>query len=542
MDEGNADLLTNYIVANSSLVGLTVLVDSNFNTCVQTAFKIGFKQQSFIVAANVKKLEFWSTNKIKLNDSQSKIDNLDIENIYFLRRTVANAIKQVTFQASNTDYSSFCSFYSKNGENTLCDNFLSETDSLTWHKNDLPSEACENIDVSKIWIPEIHDGPRADFPSTLAYLGQRAILAGHKFFKSPYKEAIQLATVMTKLSDTIKSEDEFKDLNDESIQENYVYYKNDADFKDVDFVICSFYPSLCEAFIPLNKTIIFNPAHRYNLARCSRERWTKLNENLYALRDKSKLIVSSMGRYDAEYLFHFTGLFGYRLYAYGGFYARNVSYNPIQKEILVGPTNNLVPLVAQYITDLNEMSQKQSLDFKFSHIRDLYPKYTLQNLANHRAIVLFPYAVMTYSIIDFYIAKIPLFVPSSKLWKGITDRSIRSAPYCGDVPDIEPDISTLNTFSPNAEDDDAYQYWVKYADFYQWPHVTVFESFEELIEKLNTLDLQKISDEMKLFNYLREADLLSNWCQILKKKDKTATIPNTYMEALSYFNTQEFQV
>ena len=40
----------------------------------------------------------------------------------------------------------------------------------------------------------------------------------------------------------------------------------------------------------------------------------------------------------------------------------------------------------------------------------------------------------------------------------------------------------------------------------------------------NPLEIQnqnenKISDNMKDFNKIREADLLDNWCKILKKKD-----------------------
>ncbi len=50
--------------------------------------------------------------------------------------------------------------------------------------------------------------------------------------------------------------------------------------------------------------------------------------------------------------------------------------------------------------------------------------------------------------------------------------------------------------------------------------MTIFESDEDLVNKLKTLDLKKISDNMKEFNKIREADLLTNWCSILKKQDK----------------------
>ncbi len=45
-----------------------------------------------------------------------------------------------------------------------------------------------------------------------------------------------------------------------------------------------------------------------------------LNSNLLMLRSKSKLILSSMSKYDEEFMGYFTGLFGYRLYSYGGYY------------------------------------------------------------------------------------------------------------------------------------------------------------------------------------------------------------------------------
>jgi hypothetical protein len=464
------DEMIELLLQNSTFDGLAILAQTNFTSCIDAAFNIGFKQQTFVIAENIRLLKFWSEFDIFLNDpiinpvDLRQIDSDTLrENVYFTRRTVANAVKLVKFSENSHD-DNICSFYIRNAEQSVCKNFLNATDGLNWHKNDLPSESCENIVQAKIWIPEIHDGPRADIPSTLAHLGQISILAGYKFYKNPYPEIFKYATVMNKLSDTIGSNDAFIDLNDNSIKNNYEYYKNDADFKNTDFVICSFYASQCEAFIPLNKTIIFNPAHRYNLARCSEDRWKKLNSNLFALRQKSKLIVSAMSMYDTEYLFHFTGLFGKRIFAYGGFYAKDVKYNPIEKDILFGPTNQNSAEVLNIMASLNELASKKEFNISFKHIRNLYKKYTLQQLANHPAIVLYPYAVMSYSIIDYYIAKIPIFVPSSKLWKGVGDRSIRASYYCGNVQDIEPSINTIHPYSPNEEEDEAYQYWLKYAD------------------------------------------------------------------------------
>jgi hypothetical protein len=326
------------------------------------------------------------------------------------------------------------------------------------------------------------------------------------------------------------------ELTDEMIKENYHFFKDAPEFQPVHAVICSFTSSMCEGFIALNKTIIFNPAHRYNIGRCSERAWKNLNENYYRLGRKNKLVVSSMSRYDAEYQAHFTGIKGYRLYAYGGFYAKNIKYNPIRSEILVGPTNGISN------PDLFNQIKNQSKEFEFKTMRELYSRYSLSQLAEHRAIVIFPYAVMSYSIIDFYISNLPIFVPSislmSKPKKCIFDRSIRFHAYCGNVKDLPVDQSE-HTFSPNSDADADYEYWVQYADYYQWPFVTVFDSVEDLFNKLKTLDLKQISENMRKFNKYRETDLLDNWCKILKKLPE-ANIPSSFQEALNYFEVNSF--
>ena len=530
-----------YISSNSSFDAITILMSNDFKSCIDATFKIGFKQQSFLIVKNVKKFNFWSDATLIEKENPLKGNDLTVfdKSFYLIRRTVANAIRLVNLKSQNDTKASFCEFYKLNKQAMLCSTLKREISSLIWHSNDLASESCEDIEKSKIWIPEVHDGPRADLTSTLAYLGQNPILAGYKYSRSPFPEAIQLGKVMAKIPKAIANN---AIMPIESIRQVYDFYKNDQEFKDTDFVISSFYPCWAETFIPLNKTIIFNPAHRYNLGRCTKAKWKKLNSNLFMLQSKSKLILSSMSKYDAEYTGYFTGLFGYRLYAYGGFYAKNVTFNPIKNSILVGPTNNAGSMTS-HINELNKYSLEKKYNYTFKHIREEYRHYTLDQLANHRAIILFPYAAMSYSITDFYISKIPIFVPSWKIWKGIVDRSIRYHPYCGSKnTDIEKFPKSLHKYSPNELYGEAYDYWAKYADYYQWPHVTVYETLEDLFIKLETSDFQKISDQMKDFNEIKEADLLDNWCKILKKRDLDAKIPASFEEALKYFNTDSFQV
>ena len=75
----------------------------------------------------------------------------------------------------------------------------------------------------------------------------------------------------------------------------------------MDAVICSFPSSMCATFMPLNKSLIFNPAHRYNFNYCTDEKLDNLNRIYDELNEKGKLFVAGMSRYDQEYQKHYSG-------------------------------------------------------------------------------------------------------------------------------------------------------------------------------------------------------------------------------------------
>lgn len=253
------------------------------------------------------------------------------------------------------------------------------------------------------------------------------------------------------------------ELDERWVRENFDYYSSSTDFRTVDAVMCSFPSAICEAFIPLNKTIIFSPAHRYNLGRCTRKSWTRLNENYSRLKSKSKLIVAAMSRYDFEYQAHYTGIYGYQLYAHGTFYASSSGqkYEPSRSEILVGPTNMLGDSADVWLDELRAHAKTSKLEFV--RIREAYPNhYELTDLAQHPAIVIFPYAVMSYSIVDYYAANLPMFVPSIHMlveYRSVSDRSVSYDKYCGEeFEGIEPSEKSVHgEFNPNSDDEDDYR-------------------------------------------------------------------------------------
>ena len=217
----------------------------------------------------------------------------------------------------------------------------------------------------------------------------------------------------------------------------------------------------------------------------------------------------------------------------------------MKSEILVGPSNS-----NQKASYLNELSQTSNNQFVFKHIRALYPRFTFDQLTGHRAIVLFPYATMSYSIVDFYAINMPIFVPSIEflIKLNITDERRLQSDCCLKMPDpitfdrqLENNLSTTHPFSPNSDEYSALKYWLQFSDYYVWPFVTAFDSFEDLIEKLKAADLPRISRKMKAHNLVKEADLLNNWCRLTKAIAKSPRTPASYEEALAYYNVKSFE-
>ena len=86
--------------------------------------------------------------------------------------------------------------------------------------------------------------------------------------------------------------------------------------------------------------------------------------------------------------------------------------------------------------------------------------------------------------------------------------------------------SQSNVPDPNNErDKNAIRYWIKFADFYQMPHITYFDSVGDLVDKLGKItptELRQISERMKKYNAEFLEELLGKWKTILTTIAKTS--------------------
>ena len=428
---------------------------------------------------------------------------------------------------------------------------MSETERYTTRRNkyEYSDEVCESF-VSSLtfWNSDTHYGTRIDMSSFLGSLGHNVYEAvGNRQNFHPYVWKMPGVHLYNRLSTEIKRD--FPDwtgmnnrLKESMIQNNFEFYKNDAQICSADAFYCLFPVSLCDMWMPFNKTIIIIPAHRYSMGRCTREEFDRLNEHLRMLSsmEHPKHFMAASSKYDMEYLHHYSGIRDILpLYAHTAAYLINITYAPERNEILL--------FKCRYCPETfwDERFRTEIKKFDIVDQSKLYPKFTFSNFVRHRAIVYLPYAVMSYKMNELYSLGIPLFFPSMRYLQTIkpigSDRSILARYYCAHTglslkdSDMVPHPNSIHPYSPNLQeniDKEAEYYWLQLSDFSLWPHVTYFDDFKDLERKLEEADFEKIHKLMMKENGRRKKELVNNWCKVFNKIEKGRKVPQNYDQAI----------
>ena len=96
-----------------------------------------------------------------------------------------------------------------------------------------------------------------------------------------------------------------------------------------------------------------------------------------------------------------------------------------------------------------------------------------------------------------------------RTWSGFMEKQSSQSAIAGvktGVPDPNSDL-----------DEDAVFYWLQFSDFYQWPHIIYYESVEDLVNKMLTVDLAEISRRMAKYNYRVGQLIKDTWSKVLLK-------------------------
>ena len=368
-----------------------------------------------------------------------------------------------------------------------------------------------------LWANDFHISPIHDLKSVLRPLNVTIV-------DLALSSRCHITNTCQKTLKVINSDNGIKLSDPNLIPQFYDAYKDDAVMKRVDAFVC-FHPSaMCELFMPFHKPLLVIASIRYELGRFEPDRWKKWNENLIKISRDPRSLVGANNLYDLEYIRYFTGIKGVLLPSFCGY--THVSYQPEERYpyILAIVRSGNPAFQNTFLENWDNGLKKLKSNLKLKPLRSVYSHYEYTDLIKHPGIVYIPYQVSTMSLFEHYRMNIPLFFPSFELlakWQ-LEHMVMSERTWYGAIHGKKANASTIpgvmDIPDPNNDSDlEAIKYWIKYADFYQWPHITYYESAQDLIIKIQKANLKDISEKMKLFNKKAKDELVVKWNTILNR-------------------------
>lgn len=292
----------------------------------------------------------------------------------------------------------------------------------------------------------------------------------------------------------------WRSINDEMI--NQFQIENSNLLQKYDGFISTYPPCFGKLYQNLDKPIIINCPIRYEEPfGCNKEKWIDLNNFLM---NSNNLHLLCNNKYDSKYCECFLGkeipyISSFCEYA-------KTNYNP---------SNNIL-----YCSNMKHVfKNKQIINQK-----DI-GKYNWDDIGKFKAIVHIPYNASVMKIFENYQANIPMLFPSKsfllKLRMG--NQEVMNQLSFNEIWNLKSEsIINHNSNVPDPNDYlslTSFNYWINFSDFYDesnMPFIEYFDSFEELENKLNTIDFKRIHFEMKNFNIKRKSIILEKWNDLIK--------------------------
>lgn len=298
-------------------------------------------------------------------------------------------------------------------------------------------------------------------------------------------------------------------------------------------VVCGFPPAFYEAlidFLAQDTLFIINASHRFHIGRCEAGALAQFSQGLIEFANGRSHVLAASTEYEYQYIKHYLGIKPVKLYTACFHLGEENLYRPVKNTVLIGPAHvqesALLPFDS--VDDINNQASRWSQKtgkpaHEFNMIRQLYPRYSYQDLALHRAVIIFPYSAYSISMIELYELNIPFFVPAVELLvehKLVHDRALApvytSFENCKNLEPVSDKYK--HPYDPNSLNDDDVRYWLKLSYFYQKENVIVWESPEDLFEKLHAVNVLELSQKMQEENARNRKVQLDNWRKLLEEQ------------------------
>jgi hypothetical protein len=347
--------------------------------------------------------------------------------------------------------------------------------------------------------------------------------------------------------------------------------KDDPEYNRIDVFMCSHPAANCELFVPFEKPMILFFTTRLEFGRNDQNipwrareisKWNSYGELESRTKDFAEMVikyhntgriaVTANSRYDAEYVHYFTGIrptyipswcgdldnsFGLES-EWIGCELNTTAHNPIYNVSLIVPyKQRLWALGGTAIDDSHELyleleHAKQAFKEKFKreapviqHSNSVITNHKPEKYKAYSSLVFIPYQTSVMTFFEMYRQNIPIFAPSKRL---LVDWHQRFKILSGRVygwPERHIDLMemyniTANMSIPYPNDDmdiASNNYWFEFCDIYQFDHITIFDSWEELLEKLEFTDLKEVRSNMMKHNLYQRDMIASQWDAVFRR-------------------------
>ena len=325
-------------------------------------------------------------------------------------------------------------------------------------------------------------------------------------------------------------------LREREIDDLCSYFTEDKDvqkyFSKFDYAFCGFTPRINQVLWRLSKycsfKLIFISSHRFDIVVNNRQERDILVADILEIHRDKKHVVGAISIYEQEYLSHYLKIKApvYELCAF--------HYAPLKYRKEYG--NNAVLFIhhrydgadkKDYFKEMKTAYERhceqknKSQKFNLQTLSEGYPEgyNSLDQLAEHPAVIMFPYSTDSVFVSELYELNIPFIIPSVELLiesGEMVDRALFSC-YLSEEEYNSMADDSLSPDSPNSYTLEAQKKWLPLATFYQRENTIIFNSAAELCKILDNLAnaYSGISHKMYLENKERRARSLEQWRSLL---------------------------
>jgi hypothetical protein len=313
----------------------------------------------------------------------------------------------------------------------------------------------------------------------------------------------------------------------------------------IDAVICSHPAGMCELYMPFDVPIIIWSTTRFEQGHeNSSEDLAIFVKNIRAIALQPENSVLANNRYDAAYLDYHIGVEpGYipsvcaypaATYAWPG-KVLGESQPPNVRLLTRRSPKNIIPVfgyrpgvspgpTSAFLHPINAAARNKGLPVFFRGINELYTferRYEYKDLGLYPAVMHLPYQVSVMSFFEHYRMGIPILCPSLSFLVKLQQKMLflSEKGWSFNRPTIvKKHEESKQEFDPNEDTEySALKVWLGYSDFYAFPHVILFDSWEDAAEKLNSADLHDISKKMKEYVLALEQQIVLKWDAVFQK-------------------------